>query len=133
MFLQFAAVAIAQRLEKGSEGVTLDGILAEMEGKKADAKKLEQGAKELKLMFLQFAELIDTQGENLTAIEANIKTVIEETTEAIGVLQDAEQEKRAYERKKLKFYIFLFCVFLFCGGSYFFRRDEKGHSIVGDF
>lgn len=106
-FPELAAVAIAQRLEKGSEGVTLDGILAEMEGKKADAKKLEQGAKELKLMFLQFAELIDNQGESLNAIEANIKTVIEETSEAIGVLIEAEDEKRAYERKKMKFYVII--------------------------
>ena len=65
--------------------------------KKADAQKLEQGAKELKLMFLQFAELIDTQGDNLTAIEANIKTVIDETSEAIGILQDAESFLRNSE------------------------------------
>lgn len=112
-FPELAAVAIAQRLEKGADGVTLDGILAEMEGKKADAKKLEQGAKELKLMFLQFAELIDNQGENLTAIESNIKTVIEETTEAIGNLLDAEAEKRAYERKWMKFYIIIFLLVVY--------------------
>jgi len=105
-FPELAFVAISRRLEKGSE-VTLDGILGEMEGRKANAQKLEQGAKELKLMFLQFEELIDTQGENLTAIEANIKTALEETTEAIGLLTETEQAKRAYQRKKLKFYIFL--------------------------
>merc|ERR1719401_1010969 len=112
-FPELAAVAIAQRLEKGADGVTLDGILAEMEGKKADARKIEQGAKELKLMFLQFAELIDNQGEALTAIEANIKTVIEETEEAIGNLIDAEEQKRAYQRKWMKFYFIAFILFLF--------------------
>jgi t-SNARE complex subunit (syntaxin) len=104
-FPELAAVAIAQRLEKGAEGVTLDGILAQMEGKKADARKIEQGAKELKLMFLQFAELIDNQGEALNQIESNIKTVIEQTQEAIGTLIEAEEEKRSYERKWLKFYV----------------------------
>lgn len=117
-FPELAFVAISRRLEKGSE-VSLDGILGEMEGKKADTKKLEQGAKELKLMFLQFAELIDTQGESLTAIEANIKTVIEETTEALGVLLDAEEEKRAYQRKMLKWYLLcpliLLCFLNWCG------------------
>lgn len=127
-FPELAAVAISQRLEKGAEGVTLDGILAEMEGKKADAKKLEQGAKELKLMFMQFAELIDNQGENLTAIESNIKTVIEETTEAIDNLLDAEAEKRAYERKWMKFYFiaFILVCWLILWPVYkaLFRRDD---------
>lgn len=109
---ELAMVAIARRLEQGSE-VTLDGILGEMEGKKADAQKLEQGAKELKLMFLQFSELIDTQDASLSGIEANIKTVLEDTTEAIGILQDAEMEKRAFERKKMKFMIFGFFFILF--------------------
>lgn len=130
-FPELAFTAVTRRLENGPE-VTLDGILGDMEGKKADARKLEQGAKELKLMFLQFAELIDTQGENLTAIEANIKTVIEETTEAITILQDAEAEKRAYERKKLKFYVIIFIVFLYMGGSKLFTKDANGHSVAGD-
>lgn len=131
-FPELAFTAVTRRLENGPE-VTLDGILGDMEGKKADARKLEQGAKELKLMFLQFSELIDTQGENLTAIEANIKTVIEETTEAITILQDAEAEKRAYERKKLKFYIILFFVFMYLGGSKLFEKDQNGHSFAGNF
>jgi len=130
-FPELAFVAISRRLEKGSE-VTLDGILGEMEGKKADAKKLEQGAKELKLMFLQFAELIDTQGEALTAIEANIKTVIEETSEAIGVLLEAEEQKRAYERKKLKFYIIVFLlVFYFILYPWLFKRQRN--PVTGQF
>lgn len=124
-FPELAWVAISRRLEKGPE-VTLDGILGEMEGKKADARKLEQGAKELKLMFLQFEQLIDTQGENLNAIEANIKTVMEETSEAIGILQDAEEQKRAYERKKLKFYLVVaFLVFYFIIWPMFESDDDK--------
>jgi len=103
-FPELAFVAISRRLEKGPE-VTLDGILGEMEGKRADAQKLEQGAKELKLMFLQFEQLIDTQGDNLNAIEANIKTVIEETSDAITVLQEAEEQKRSYQGRMLKFYV----------------------------
>lgn len=125
-FPELAFVAITRRLENGSE-VALDGIMGDMEGRRADSRKLEQGAKELKLMFLQFSELIDTQGENLTAIEANIKTVIEETTEAIGILVDAEGEKRAYERKMLKFYFFIFLVlFYFVLGPIFFQRQRNG-------
>jgi len=129
---ELAMVAIARRLEQGSE-VTLDGILGEMEGKKADAQKLEQGAKELKLMFLQFSELIDTQDAGLSGIEANIKTVLEETTEAIGILQDAEMEKRAYERKKLKFIIaaFFFVVYVLLRyvGPFFLGPKKFGGSL----
>mmetsp|Transcript_17407 Transcript_17407/g.32820 ORF Transcript_17407/g.32820 Transcript_17407/m.32820 type:complete len:493 (+) Transcript_17407:66-1544(+) len=114
-FPEVAIDAINQRLEKGVEANSLEHILEDLEGRKGDARKLEQGAKELKLMFLQFSELIDTQGESLNAIEANIQVVIEQTDEAIGVLQDAEQAKRAYQGNVLKSScccMFLFAIFI---------------------
>lgn len=101
-FPEVAIDAINQRLEKGAEANSLEHILEELEGKKGDSKKLEQGARELKLMFLQFSELIDTQGEALDSIEANIQSVITETSEAIGTLQEAEQAKRLYQGQMLK-------------------------------
>jgi t-SNARE complex subunit (syntaxin) len=110
-FPELAVGAIGRRMEQGPE-VSLEGILGELEGKKAGAQALEQGAKELKLMFLQFAELIDSQEGNLNAIEANIKTVMNETSEAIGILTDAEEEMRAYQRKRLKMFILAFVVIL---------------------
>jgi len=121
-FPELAFDAIALRLESGSEA-TLDVILGQTEGKKADTKKLEQGAKELKLMFLQFEQLIDVQGEQLTEVEENIQIAMEEVSEAIGILTDAETEKRAYERKKLKFFlvggllVFYFFIWPFCHGD----------------
>jgi len=96
-----AAVALSKRLEKGDK-VTLVRFIeeAEADAEKQNQKKLEQGAKELKLMMLQFSELIDNQGEALNAIEANIKMVLEETTEAIAVLNDALEAKLADERQR---------------------------------
>lgn len=104
--------AIRLRLEKGVQ-INLEEYQEELEAdpEKENQKKLEQGAKELKLMMLQFSELIDNQGEELNAIEANIKTVLEETHEAIGILADAVEEKKKSEANSNR----LKCA-LRCGG-----------------
>lgn len=135
-FPELAISAISRRIEKGSEA-SLDGILGEIDGKRADVKKLEQGAQEIKLLFLQFEELIDVQGENLDSVEANIKSTLGDTADALGVLQDLESEKRAYERKKLKFKVWVGIICFLIFFNWFIRpvlakQMEKGDwSVVG--
>jgi len=112
-FPEHGIMAVARRLEKG-QVVTLEQFIIEKEAdrEKANQNRLVVGAKEVKLMMLQFSELIDNQGEDLTAIEDNIKSVLEQTNEAVVVLTDALKQKREWERNMRRFKIAVACILL---------------------
>lgn len=85
-----AARALARRLDVG-EDVPLRTILTSADS--VEERQIEEAAKNLKLIFLQFAELVDMQGETLNEIEANIDTTIEHIEEAKKQLEDARVTK----------------------------------------
>lgn len=113
-FPESAITAVALRLEKGDR-ITLEQFIqvAESDPEKENQRRLEQGAKELKLLMLQFSELIDNQGEMLDAIESNIKQVLQDTTEAIDTLAQAVEYKRTYEKNMRRMKICCGCCFMF--------------------
>jgi len=114
-FPEFGLGAVQDRLEKGDEVSLEKFIMAkESDPERENQKRLVQGAKELKLMILQFSELIDTQGEALDSIEANVKQVLEQTSTAIETLTDAVEQKKEHERmvRKAKRVACYCCVFI---------------------
>lgn len=98
--LNIAKCAVSQRAEGGAEDANLDVVLEELEKQRTDAKKLEEGAHDLKMMFMQFATLVDQQGETFNSVERNVKTTEVNTKKASVNLVEALAQKRSADSKR---------------------------------
>eukprot|EP00747_Dinoflagellata_sp_TGD_P165647 gnl/TRDRNA2_/TRDRNA2_187225_c0_seq1.p1 gnl/TRDRNA2_/TRDRNA2_187225_c0~~gnl/TRDRNA2_/TRDRNA2_187225_c0_seq1.p1 ORF type:complete len:410 (+),score=70.57 gnl/TRDRNA2_/TRDRNA2_187225_c0_seq1:92-1321(+) len=66
------ADVLVHRLECGSKAMSLDGIVLDLESRRTDVERLEAGARELKMLLVQFSQGVDAQGEVLKDIEVHI-------------------------------------------------------------
>lgn len=134
-FPDHAMSALAQRLEKGQEGITLEHFIMakEADPEKENRKRLVVGAKELQLLMMQFAELVDNQGDALDDIETNIKSVMDISNEAIDTLSEALAQKKKYEENWRRLYRAGYAI-LCCIGllfvSFVIKFCEKNHEYI---
>lgn len=105
---ELAAQALAARAD--GDHVPLRAVLASLDS--MDDRRIEEAAKSLKLIFLQFAELIDVQGETLEEIEGNIDSTIEHVEKARVQLEQSRVLQSKNWRKAMKMKLCGCCVFL---------------------
>lgn len=101
LFPQLAKMAIDRRLEIGEdeEVPTLEDVFEELaESDFSQEIKLTTETAELKMLFIQFSELVAAQGEALSTIESNIQSTLTSTEDAIGSLEAAVDFKREAQR-----------------------------------
>lgn len=111
-----AAAAISRRVERGPEsGVTLEAVLTELESKQGNLQLLEEGAKGLKLLFMQFDELVNQQDEALGEIETNIQKTLHNTEDAVVVLKEAATHKSSLDKMRCCCWTVLFVVLIVLG------------------
>jgi len=134
-FPEHAMSALAQRLEKGQDGITLEHVIMakEADSEKENLKRLVVGSKELQLLMMQFAELVGSQGDALDDIEANIKSVLEVSNEAIETLTEALAQKKKYEENMRRLHragYVLCCCIAFVIVSFLIRFCEQNHEYI---
>lgn len=97
---ELASQAIGRRAD--GDRSSLRSVLASLDS--IEDRQIEEAAKSLKLIFLQFAELVDAQGETFDEIEANIDRTIEHVENARVQLEEARvlQSKNWRQAVKLK-------------------------------
>eukprot|EP00927_Polykrikos_kofoidii_P055311 TRINITY_DN49580_c0_g1_i1.p1 TRINITY_DN49580_c0_g1~~TRINITY_DN49580_c0_g1_i1.p1 ORF type:complete len:502 (-),score=93.92 TRINITY_DN49580_c0_g1_i1:102-1607(-) len=101
LFPQLAKMAIDRRMDVGEdeEVPSLEDVFEELaESDFSQEIKLTTETGELKMLFIQFAEIIAAQGEALSAVEANIQKTLKHTQDAIGSLESAVNFKREAQR-----------------------------------
>lgn len=124
---ELAAIAIARRLERGANArsATIEAVLAELDSTRGDLIRLEDGARELKAMFFKFAELVDSQGEALNNVEAQVHEAADHISDAVAIYKQAERSKEESDWRlwtfRLKVFVFLFIVFAIFNYSLVFR------------
>jgi len=96
---ELASEALSRRVEGGWALQTL--LEEEKANENSDMARLAREAEELKALFVQFAELVNQQGEQLDAIEACIHHVVEETEVTVEVLHKAKAERKKLQRTQL--------------------------------
>lgn len=124
---ELAAIAIARRLERGANArsATIEAVLSELDSTRGDLIRLEDGARELKAMFFKFAELVDSQGEALNNVEAQVHEAADHIAEAVTIYKQAERSKEESDWRlwtfRLKVVVFLFIVFCLLNYSLVFK------------
>eukprot|EP00929_Paragymnodinium_shiwhaense_P050240 TRINITY_DN25307_c0_g1_i1.p1 TRINITY_DN25307_c0_g1~~TRINITY_DN25307_c0_g1_i1.p1 ORF type:complete len:477 (+),score=143.81 TRINITY_DN25307_c0_g1_i1:162-1592(+) len=101
IYPQLAKMAIERRMECGEteEPPALEDVFDELaETKYSKEIRLAEETRELKLLFVQFAELASQQGEALTGVEANIQSTLEQMQEAVEHLEAAVDFKKEAQR-----------------------------------
>lgn len=99
-----ANAAIARKVELGANCPSLSEVLAELEAKDGRLQMLADGSQDLKVLFLQFAELLDQQDESLGEIEANIQSTLKQTEDAVDVLREAADLKAQFQRMQCRIF-----------------------------
>lgn len=126
-FPELAAIAVARRLERGAggRGASIEEVISELDGARGDLIRLEDGARELKAMFFKFAELVDSQGEALNNVEAQVHEAADHIAEAVVIYKQAERSKEESDWRiwtfRLKVFLFLAIVFCICNYTLVFR------------
>jgi len=91
--------------------------LAYIENRHRDILKLEQSINELHKLFVDMAILIETQGEMIDQIEANIEASVGFTGKAVEELQKANKYQKKSRKKMCIIIIILLVVFILLGGG----------------
>jgi len=91
--------------------------LSYIENRHKDILKLEQSINELHKLFVDMAILIETQGEMIDQIEANIEASVGYTGKAVEELKKANKLQKKSRKKMCIIIIILLVVFVLLGGG----------------
>lgn len=89
----------AMSIRKDKPGIPLAVVSMELQSKYSNLLRLEENSRELKAVFFEFSELVDTQGKLIDQIETNVQEVAENTTNAIQLLDSAHRAQLKRERE----------------------------------
>jgi len=95
------------------ESVVTTAAIIEEQNK--DILQIEKDLNALHEVFIDVANLVNTQGEQLNVIEANTQSAVVNTTVAVGELKQANKYSTAFRKKVLYLIIILLVVILIIG------------------
>lgn len=110
----WAAAAVAQRVDLGAACPPLSSVLEELK-QGGNFQLVEEGAQGLKMLFFQFAELVEEQDVVLGEIEENIQNTLKQTEDAVEILREAKGHKSTADSTRCKCFMFLALLLVICG------------------